>query len=1153
MTFLQSLRTHLAALLAGFKYSKLSTVIVISVSAGLLLPSLIGLLVLTNLRQEQLSHETETRIQEKMDLLRHNLAASLWNHDPTTARSIADAFFSDPQVVRITVSDEESTPLFSIEQPARRLGQSRTIRRNVPQRSETLGQVEVEFDDGLSALVHAQERDASYLVLLCQFVLTLALILLTLRLWVFKPLARLTAFSDQLADGNLEQRLDWKTNDEIGRLAQQLERMRSGLRTSFAEQRTIVDNVGDGVLYIRERTIQLANRHAEQIFGYGAGQMRGLLTKALHPSDELFEYDLAYAAIDSGAGRHEDELRLRRQDGTIFWARMRGSALDPAAANAGSIWAFEDITERKLSATRLAESESLLQTLTHAIPDLVWLKTPEGVYLSCNHRFERFFGASESEIVGKTDYDFVNSELADYFRAHDRAAMDKGESSSNEEWVSFADDGHQELLETTKTPIYDAQRRLLGVLGIGHDITDRKQAEEQLRQREGYQRALLDNFPFIVWLKDDEGRFRAVNKRFAEACGMASSDQLTGKTDFDVWPREEALAYRADDRALLDSGAPMNNEEIIVIDGQRVWFETYKSPVIVDGHAVGTVGFSRNIDDRKRIEEALRVSEERYRVVFQTNLDFITINRLSDGMFVDANQAYLDAEGYAYDEIIGRTALELNIWADPLDRKFFADVLQRESRILNYVTRFRRKSGDYIWGLMSATLLELDGVQCIHSVIRDITEQKAAEAELAQHRHHLEKLVSSRTAALDEANRSLTLAKDSAEAANLAKSAFLANMSHEIRTPMNAILGMANILRRGGVTPLQAERLDKIDAASQHLLATINNILDLSKIEAGKFIIERLPISVASLLGNIRSILAERAQAKGLLLDVECGAFPAGLRGDPTRLQQAVINYAANAIKFTEKGTVSLRAFVIDENDTSILLRFEVEDSGIGIPPETLPRLFSAFEQADNSTTRKYGGSGLGLAITRRLAELMGGEVGVDSTPGVGSTFWITARLGKPGLAEPLDSPATGRDAEQQLQRRFRDTRVLLVDDEPVNLAITQFLLEEAGLRVDTAEDGQQALNLARQTRYALILMDMQMPRLDGLKATRQVREIPGYQTTPILAMTANAFADDKARCLDAGMNDFLIKPTDPDRLFSVLLGWLEKTAANAETTVTLD
>ena len=386
-------------------------------------------------------------------------------------------------------------------------------------------------------------------------------------------------------------------------------------------------------------------------------------------------------------------------------------------------------------------------------------------------------------------------------------------------------------------------------------------------------------------------------------------------------------------------------------------------------------------------------------------------------------------------------------------------------------------------------------------------------------------------------------ARGIAEAASEAKSTFLANMSHEIRTPMNGIIGMASILRREGVSVQQAKRLDTIDASAQHLLSVINDVLDLSKIEAGKFTLEEVPLNISKLLGNVEGILAERAKAKGVELLVESGSMPQNLTGDPTRLQQALLNYATNALKFTEAGRVTLRALLQGETDESAMLRFEVEDTGIGISPEAMTRLFHDFEQADSSMTRKYGGTGLGLAITRRLAGLMGGQAGAQSSPGIGSTFWITVKLmkGDTATAELM----AGLDVEAELRRRYAGQRILVVDDEPINLEVVLMQLEGVDLLADTAEDGAVAVSMAQKNRYAAILMDMQMPELNGVEATQQIRQLEGHRDTPIIAMTANAFADDKAQCLAAGMNDFLTKPFYPEALFSVLLRLLSQRGSN--------
>ena len=432
------------------------------------------------------------------------------------------------------------------------------------------------------------------------------------------------------------------------------------------------------------------------------------------------------------------------------------------------------------------------------------------------------------------------------------------------------------------------------------------------------------------------------------------------------------------------------------------------------------------------------------------------------------------------------------------------------------------------------------GVQSVLAVCRDITQQRLADAELERHRHHLEDLVRERTAAL-------SVAKDAAEAASKAKSQFLANMSHELRTPLGAIMGMTGLALQATQDTLQRDRLSKVDQASHHLLRLINDILDISKIEADRMTLEDTDFQLKDIVDSQLQLAAQRAQDKRLHLGVMVEPALAQTRfwGDPLRLGQILLNLMDNALKFTSQGSVSVRVSALGDTQVHQILRFEVTDTGIGIPSEAQERLFLAFEQADNSTTRQYGGTGLGLAICLRLVQLMGGEMGVLSEQGKGSTFWFTARLRR---CLPLNTPAASAPAglshiRDLLREQHAGSTVLLAEDDPVNREVTMLLLQQCGLLVHTAEDGLQAVERARSQTYSLILMDMQMPHLNGLDATRAIRQDSLNAGTPIVALTANAYDDDRQRCLAAGMNGHLSKPLHAPKLFEVVHAHLQSRA----------
>jgi PAS domain S-box-containing protein len=517
-----------------------------------------------------------------------------------------------------------------------------------------------------------------------------------------------------------------------------------------------------------------------------------------------------------------------------------------------------------------------------------------------------------------------------------------------------------------------------------------------------------------------------------------------------------------------------------------------------------------------------------------------------DGNVEYVNAAYVATTGYTTDEVLGRNLRLHQSGLTP--RATYDNLWQTLTRGEIWSGEFvnRRKNGEIYSESQIIAPLRQDGGRTTHyiGIKQDVTASKRQRAELDEYRNHLEELVATRAGEIKELNRQLSRRVMESEAASLAKSTFLANMSHEIRTPMNAIVGLTTILqRRGNLSSDQHDKLGKIAAAADYLLAVINDILDLSKIEAGKLVLEHSVLSLPSMMDNVAVIMAERIQAKGLRFTVDIGQVPPVLRGDATRIQQALLNYLSNAVKFTDKGEIALRATLLEESGDDLLLRFAVEDTGIGVTPAQQARLFAAFEQADSSTTRRFGGTGLGLAINRRLAGLMGGEAGVESRPAGGSIFWFTARVGKVRAEDLglLEIESRSESAEQILLREHRGARLLLAEDEEFNRVVAEEFLKEVGLTVDFAHDGRQAVSMAAFNHYDLILMDVQMPEMGGLEATRAIRQLPGHAATPIVAMTANAFAEDRQRCLDAGMNDHLAKPVLPEDLYATMLEWLAK------------
>jgi PAS domain S-box-containing protein len=847
--------------------------------------------------------------------------------------------------------------------------------------------------------------------------------------------------------------------------------------------------------------------------GYYRGESRAAIEKAIREAvEEAKPYDLELE-LDSATGVHK-------------WVRTRGEPVIKDGRVIRVEGVMQDITDRKQIEQALAAERANLRALVNTIPDLVWLKDPNGVFLTCNPTFERFFGAKEAAIVGRTDHDFVDAELADFFRLNDQRAMAAGGPTVNEEWVTFADDGRRVLLETITTPMRSADGRLVGVLGIGRDITAIRAAEQSLKDSEAKYRLMVEGLKaeYFFYRHDPEGVINYVSPAVTEMLGYTQDEALQHFSAFLTEAPINAAVSEKVAAAIGGAAQPVFEAEVRHKDGSTRQLEVLETPVFdAEGAVVEVFGIARDVTARKQTEAALRKLSM---AVEQSPVSIVITD--VEGAIEYVNPAFTAVSGYSLAEALGQNPRILQSGKTP--QQTFKDLWAtlRAGRVWRGELVNRRKDGsEYVELATISPVRRPDGKTTHYLAVKeDITERKRIETELEKHRHHLEELVESRTAALQaaEEHARLILASSAAglfgidtagratfinpaacsmlgytceqmlgrplhalihhtradgsvhpesecpmrrslkegqvvrveddvlwgadgqalpvqyavhpmyrdgrivgavvsffdvaaqraaeaargralaEAERLAqvRSEFLANMSHEIRTPLNVVLGLAQIGRRKSTESTAREHFRRILDAGQLLLAIVNDVLDFSKIEAGKLELERVPCELGKVIDGAVDLVAPRAKTKGLeLLVEEAPNLPATCEGDPVRLTQVLVNLLSNAKKFTAQGGVILFA---GRRGQHLILR--VTDTGIGMAPEQVKRLFAPFEQADGATTRRFGGTGLGLAISKRLVGLMGGEIEVTSSVGAGTSFEVRLPL---EAATVVPAPPFGR------------------------------------------------------------------------------------------------------------------------------------------------
>lgn len=820
----------------------------------------------------------------------------------------------------------------------------------------------------------------------------------------------------------------------------------------------------------------------------------------------------------------------------------------------------------------LTTVKAQLTAILDNLPFVAWLKDEQGRFIAVNKPFEQACGLGNEEIIGKTDFDVWSHELAAKYREDDSEVMRLRIKKFIEEIVEDKRGGV--WFETFKTPIYDNNGRVIGTTGIARDITQRKKLQIELENQKRFLKSMIDAIPDLIFYKDTASNYFGGNKAWTEKFIGLSEDEIVGKTDFDFFPDpERAKFFRQQDIQMCTTGeSTVNEQRITMLDGREVDVETIKTPFFDEqGKVAGIIGIARDITVRKLAEEELSKKDKVLSGValsIKELLDnrnyfeaaakcFEILGPLTqvDRVYLFQNRYAADGKGYACQKIewnsgsnkpqIDNPELQnipfTNIYPiiKPLaDRKVFHGIVREiedyslrihlESQSIQSVIVLPVFVRNEFWGFIGFDECKFERIWT-----------EAEFSTLTAFANSLEKAIER-----SQIEQELELSRKTAETANVLKSQFLANMSHEIRTPMNGILGFLDLLNQSNLSSEQREYVKEARSASEVLLYLINDILDSSKIEAGKLTMEKISFQIRTAVEDAVSMLAPKAGEKHLELHTLIKSnVPEEVLGDPARLRQVLNNLISNAVKFTEKGEITVSVETVEKKEKYSLVKFEVRDTGIGIKEDDIEKLFKPFSQADASTTRKFGGTGLGLAISREIVKMMDGDIGVESIWGEGSNVYFTARF---EVVEqgPVKVYEYGK---------LDNVNILIVDDSTSNRMILKSYLQEVGCIVHEAEAAEKAVttllsNVNTGKDMGIVLMDYCMPGMNGYELAAVVQAMPYFKDTKLIMMTSAGLKGEAAKAKEHGFAGFIAKPVRRDELLkcvSIVLGLRKETEKN--------